>query len=85
MGSHPNGKKGNSKPWIGSSKPWISRKCLKEIFQHTLPETNISPENEWLEYDRFLLGWVVFRGCVNFREGTVDGSEIRRENHLGWC
>ena len=24
---------------------------------HTLPETNIAPENGWLEYDRFLLGW----------------------------
>ena len=22
----------------------------------TLPETNIAPENAWLEYDRFLLG-----------------------------
>ena len=22
----------------------------------TLPETNIAPENGWLEYDRFLLG-----------------------------
>ena len=28
----------------------------------TLPETNMAPENGWLEYDRFLLGWPIFRG-----------------------
>ena len=28
----------------------------------TLPETNIAPENGWLEYDRFLWGWPIFRG-----------------------
>ena len=29
----------------------------------TLPETNIfAPENGWLEDDRFLLGWPIFRG-----------------------
>ena len=27
----------------------------------TLPETNIAPENGWLEYDCFLLGWPIFR------------------------
>ena len=28
-----------------------------------LPETNIfAPENGWLEYDRFFLGWYIFRG-----------------------
>ena len=27
----------------------------------TLPETNMAPENGWLEYDRFLLGWPIFR------------------------
>ncbi len=37
----------------------------------TLPETNseFAPENAWLEYDRFLLGWPIFRGDVSFREG----------------
>ena len=29
----------------------------------------------------FLLGRPIFRGYVSFREGTVDGSEIRN-NHL---
>ena len=34
----------------------------------TLPETNIfAPENGWLEYDRFLLGWTIFRCYVSFR------------------
>ena len=36
-----------------------------------LPETNIAPENGWLEYDSFLLGWPVFRGeLLIFREGS---------------
>ena len=26
------------------------------------PETNSEFENGWLEYDRFLLGWPIFRG-----------------------
>ena len=40
------------------------------IFLPTHLETNTSPENGWLEYDRFLLGWPIFRGYVSFREGT---------------
>ena len=36
----------------------------------TFPETNIAPENGWLEYDRFLLGRPIFRCYVSFREGT---------------
>ena len=36
----------------------------------TLPKTNMfAPENGWLEYDRFLLGWPIFRDYVSFREG----------------
>ena len=35
----------------------------------TPPETNIAPENGWLEYDRFLLGRPIFRCYVSFREG----------------
>ena len=36
----------------------------------TLPETNIAPENGWLEYDPFLLGAMAyFQGrAVSFRE-----------------
>ena len=37
----------------------------------TLPETNITPENGWLEYDPFLLGFGLFSGRVSFREGTT--------------
>ena len=35
--------------------------CAKnyELRSHTLPESNIAPENGWLEYDPFLLGWPV--------------------------
>ena len=37
------------------------------------PETNIAPENGWLEDDRFLLGPSLFSGAfaVSLREGTV--------------
>ena len=40
------------------------------FIQATLPETNIlAPENGCLEYERFLLGWPIFRG-----ELLVSGS-----------
>ena len=39
----------------------------------TLPETNIAPENGWLEYKPFLLGRPIFRGYVSFREGISCG------------
>ena len=29
---------------------------------HSGPETNIASENGWLEYDRSLLEWLIFRG-----------------------
>ena len=35
---------------------------FSEAFAVTLPETNIAPKNGWLEYDRFLLGRLIFRG-----------------------
>ena len=35
----------------------------------TLPETNIAPENGWLEYDCFFLGWPIFMCYLSFREG----------------
>ena len=46
---------------------------LKICFKVTLPETDIEPENGWLEYDRFLLGPGLFSGAfaVSFREGQV--------------
>ena len=34
----------------------------------TLTETNIAPENGWLEYDCFPLRWPIFKGYVSFRE-----------------
>ncbi len=39
----------------------------------TLPESNIAPENGWLEYYGwcFLLGWPIFRGYVSFREDII--------------
>ena len=48
-----------------------SKRKRKGSLNITLPETNIAPENGWLEYYRFLLGRPIFR-CenVSFREGT---------------
>ena len=46
----------------------------------TLPETNIAPENGWLEYDRFLWGWPIFRDYVSFREGTSHKKKNIIEN-----
>ena len=31
----------------------------------------LAPEDGWLEYDRFLLGWPIFRNYVSFRECTL--------------
>ena len=46
---------------------------------HTLPETNLAPENGWLEYDPFLLEWSIFRGKL-----LVSGSEYHISlKHVG--
>ena len=52
---------------VGGPLPGISRV--------TLPETNIAPENEWLEDDPFLLG------NVSFREGIYTNSTYRGERN----
>ena len=36
----------------------------------------MAPKNGWLEYDRFLLGWPIFRGYVSFRECIPPKSNI---------
>ena len=46
----------------------------KILILHTLPETTIAPENGWLEYDRFLLGFALFSGIYNL------GSCILKKN-----
>ena len=39
----------------------------------TLPETNVAPENGWLEYDRFLFGMAYSQvQTVGFRERTKN-------------
>ena len=42
-----------------------------------LPETNIAPENGWLEYDPFLLGSSIFRGelLVSGRVGDFPAQQ----------
>ena len=56
------------------------------------PETNIAPENGWLEYDRFLLEWPIFRGklAVSFRDRhhfkwifTEDEKTLQRGHLTG--
>ena len=44
---------------------------VQSTIHHTLPETNIAPENGWLEY-YFPFGWPIFRGYVSFREGFIN-------------
>ena len=39
-------------------QPHLKTKLLV-LQSSTLPETNIAPENGWLEYDCFLLGWPI--------------------------
>ena len=47
--------------------------CQFHVSGTTLSETNskFAPENGWLEYNRFLLGWPIFRGYVTCREGQT--------------
>jgi len=40
-------------------------KMLGKSKKHIIPETNIAPENGWLEDDRFLLGGLPFGGLFN--------------------
>ena len=49
---------------------------VKKGLLYTLPETNVAPENGWLEDDPFLLGFGLFSGAfaVSFREGTSTRS-----------
>ena len=47
---------------------WETRQSKMKAL--TLPETNIAPENGWLEYDPFLLGRPIFRGEL-FVSGRV--------------
>ena len=44
---------------------------LKICFKVTLPETDIEPENGWLEYDRFLLGPGLFSVLLLLVSGRV--------------
>ncbi len=44
-------------------------KKIEHIDIHSLKLTAKAPENGWLEYDCFLLGWPIFRCYVSFREG----------------
>ena len=44
----------------------------------TLTETNMAPENWWWEYDRFLLGWSIFRGEL-IVSGSLNGPHFGRD------
>ena len=50
----------------------------------TLPETNIVPENGWLEYDRFLLGHLGlfsgFRESIFWDPKKTSRTIFAREN-----
>ena len=58
---------GVSAPLGGEEPPFEKEGIFGAV---TLPETNMAPENGWLEDDPFLLGWPIFRGYVSFGEGS---------------
>ena len=50
----------------------IPKKSGEFFIPYTLPETNIAPKNEWLEY-YFPIGKAYFQGrTVSFREGIYS-------------
>ncbi len=56
--------------WIYSGCNPPKKKQPSGCYPPWNPGTNIvTPENGWLEYDRFLLKWPIFRDYVSFREG----------------
>ena len=56
---------------FGESGGHVEEAGIFVLYTFTLPETNIfADENGWLEYDRFLLGWPVFR-CKLLVSGRV--------------
>ena len=76
----PNGAilKGSKKIWWTICNSDLSKEAVFENFNFeskdsTLPETNIAPENGWLE-DEFPFGKSYFQGrTVSFREGISTG------------
>ena len=63
----------------GFIQPLRSHELCKPLWKmYTLPETNIAPENGWLEY-YFPIGfWQLFRGYVSFREGNTLTSFVHQ-------
>ena len=61
-------------------KPMGDFSAINLHFAPTLPETNIAPRNGWLEYDRFLFGWPIFRGV----SGRVTFWFFSDGMALGW-
>ena len=58
----------------GAGFSWFNRRCTSRWFKiDTLPETKSksTPENGWLEYKPFLLGWVP-GSYVSIREGIFE-------------
>ena len=72
------------------------RVCTTPGLSRNIPfqKTSIAPDNGWLEYDRFLLGWPIF-GCELLVSGTYkdlvflcrkmvikEKEEERKKDHL---
>ena len=68
--SHKNPIGNTSTNQSGAPEKNSLKKCLKRL--HSLKLTAKAPENGWLEYDPFLLGFGLFSGAlaVSFREGS---------------
>ena len=74
---------------MGSLNPLFGKKQTvwkTTIYQKsTLPETNITPENDPLEVWRFLLETIIFRFYVSFRDGntyTPKQPRLKPEIHF---
>ena len=59
----------------------VSRGCRSRLPSLKLTNSEFAPENGWLEYDCFLLGWSIFRGELL---GFWEGMDPKFCN-INWC
>ena len=63
---------------VGNSQEFCKiyrKQSEKKTYRPSLKLTAKTPENGWLEDDRFLLEWLIFRGeMLGFRECTLESS-----------
>ena len=60
-------------PLLGKNRSW-------KKWNYPPWNKQLAPENGWLEYDRFLLKWPIFRVYVSFRECKTPENSDRAHN-----